>query len=290
MPDLEAQALGLFEEIVGLGPEQQSKLVQARCGGNPALRDRVEELLACDREAVTQAFLESPLFPGGVYAMPGSPGDEAPPDLPGYETLTRIGAGGKGVVWLVRDLQLQRLVAVKVMKVTGSPAPYRLGRFLRESCITARLTHPSIVPVHSMGRLADDRLYYTMKFVDGHTLENLLKARPDVASERTNLLQVFAKVCQALAFAHSKGVIHGDPKPRNVMVGEHGEVQVMDWGEAVDLTESNDPPGVAVTWPYASPEQASRCTGKIDRRSDVFGLGGILCAILTGKPPYVGDL
>jgi hypothetical protein len=290
MPDLEDQALDLFEKVVGLGPDEQSALVQARCGSNDALRARVKEFLAYHQEAVTQAFLETPLLPGGVYAVPGGPGDEAPPDLPGYDTLTRIDAGGMGVVWLVRDLQLQRLVAVKVMKVAGSPAPHRLGRFLRESCITARLTHPSIVPVHSMGRLADDRLYYTMKFVEGQTLEKLLKVRPDAASERTTLLQVFAKVCQALAFAHSKGVIHGDPKPRNVMVGEHGEVQVMDWGEARDLTESDVPPGGVVTWQYASPEQASGCTGKIDRRSDVFGLGGILCAILTGKPPYVGYL
>jgi tetratricopeptide (TPR) repeat protein len=289
MPDLEAQALDLFEEVVGLGPEQQNELVQARCGGNPALRDRVEELLACDREAAKQAFLESPLLPGGDYEVPGGPGDEEPPDLSGHETLTRIDEGeGRDAVWKTRDLHLQRDVAVKVTKSAGSPGPHRLRRFLRESCITARLTHPSIVPVHSMGRLADGRPYYTMTLVEGQTLEKKLKARPDVASDRTTLLQVFAKVCQALAFAHSKGIIHGDPKPRNVMVGELGEVQVMDWGEARDLTKSDDPSGVAVTWPYASPEQASGCTGKIDCRSDVFGLGGILCEILTANPPYVG--
>jgi hypothetical protein len=291
MPDLEGQALDLLGEVVGLGPDEQSALVQARCGDNDSLRARVEELLACHREAVTQAFLESPILPGGDCDVPGGPGDEEPPDMPGYETLTRIDEGlGMGVVWKVRDLQLKRVVVVKVMKATGSPAPHRLGRFLRETCITARLTHPSIVPIHSMGRLADDRPYYTMKFVEGQTLEKLLKARLDVALDRMTLLQVFAKICQALAFAHSKDVIHGDPKPRNVMVGKHGEVQVMDWGEARDLTESDDAPSVAVSWQYASPEQASGCAGRIDRRSDVFCLGGILCAILTGEPPYVGCL
>jgi tetratricopeptide (TPR) repeat protein len=290
MPDLEDQALDLFEEVVGLGPEQRSALVQARCSGTPALLAKVEELLAYHREAVTKAFLESPLLPAGDYAALDGAGDEPRPDLPGYQTLRPIGAGGRGEVWLVRDLQLQREVAVKVMKAAGTPAPHRLHSFLREPCITARLAHPSIVPVHSMGRFADDQPYYTMKFVEGQTLEKLLKARPAIASDRTTLLQVFARVCQALAFAHGKGVIHGDANPRNVMVGQHGEVQVTDWGEARDLTESDDQPAGAVTWRYASPEQVSGCTAKIDRRSDVFGLGGILCAILTGKPPYVGCL
>src|SRR5262245_35177833 len=143
MPDLEDQALDLLEKVVGLGPDEQSALVQASCGSNDALRARVEEFLAYHQEAVTQAFLETPLLPGVVYAVPGGPGDEVPPDLPDHETLTLIDEGGRGVVWRVRDLRLQREVAVKVMKVAGSPAPHRLGCFLRESCITARLTHPS---------------------------------------------------------------------------------------------------------------------------------------------------
>src|SRR5262249_48747705 len=124
--------------------------------------------------------------------------------------------------------------------------------------------------------------------VEGKTFAAILQAEPGVAFQRIELLQVFARVCQAVAFAHGKGVTHGDLKPRNVMVGEHGEVQVMDWGEAKVLTESDDWPGRAGTWPYTSREQANGCIGEIDRRSDVFGLGAILCEILTGKPPYDG--
>jgi serine/threonine protein kinase len=231
-------------------------------------------------------------------------GDESSPNLPGHETLSRIDAGGMGVVWRVRDLQFQRLLAVKVMNAAGSADSHRVGRFFAEACITAQLTHPSIVPVHAMGRLDDFRPYYTMKLVEGDTLADLLRTRSDVTSRRMYLLQVFARVCQALAFAHNKGVIHRDLKPIHVMVGEHGEVHVIDWGLAKVLGQSDvlvpaelshwpspisSIDGQAMgTWPYMPPEQANGRIEEMDRRSDVFGLGGILCAILTGKPPYVG--
>jgi tetratricopeptide (TPR) repeat protein len=262
-------------------------------------------------------------------------GDEAPPNLPGYKILMPpIGErhrwpkmGGMGVVWRARDLQFQRLLAVKVMKAESADSR-RVRCFLREARITAQLAHPSIVPVHAMGRLADGRPYYTMKLVEGETLAEILQAEPDVASRRTELLQVFARVCEALAFAHRKRVIHLDLKPSNVMVGAHGEVQVLDWGlaklldegddrlgkgvipldlkpsnvmvgahgeaQVLDwglaklLDESDDQLGVAGTWPYMSREQAKGWIEQVDRRSDVFGLGAMLCAILTGKPPYVG--
>jgi hypothetical protein len=231
-------------------------------------------------------------------------GDEARPYLPGHETLSRIDAGGMGVVWCVRDLQFQRLIAVKVMNAAGCADSHLVGRFLTEACITAQLTHPSIVPVHGMGRLADFRPYYTMKLIEGDTLANLLKPGWDETSQRMYLLQVFGRVCQALAFAHNKGVIHRDLKPIHVMLGEHGEVHIIDWGLAKVLgqsdvlmpAESSQWPsptssidGKAMgTWPYMPREQANGRIEEMDRRSDVFGLGGILCSILTGMPPYVG--
>jgi tetratricopeptide (TPR) repeat protein len=221
--------------------------------------------------------------------------DKKAPELPGYEILmTPTGErdkwpkiGGMGVVWRVRDLQFQRLLAVKVMKAESADSR-RVRYFFREARITAQLAHPSIVSVHAMGRLVDGRPYYTMKLVEGKTLAEILQAEPDVASQRTELLQVFARVCEALAFAHSKRVIHLDLKLGNIMVGAHREVQVMDWGLSKLLDESDDQTGVAGTWPYMSPEQANGRIDEVDRRSDVFGLGAMLCAILTGKPPYVG--
>jgi tetratricopeptide (TPR) repeat protein len=237
--------------------------------------------------------------------------DKTPPNLPGYETLIpAIGerdvwpkVGGMGVVWLVRDLQFQRLLAIKVMKAERANAR-RVRRFLNEARLTARLAHPSIVPVHAMGRLADDRPYYTMKLVEGDTLAELLKPGSDVTSHRMYLLQVFVRVCSALAFAHNKGVIHRDLKPIHVMVGAHGEVYIIDWGLAKVLGQSDvlapaeswpwpspmsSIDGQAMgTWPYMPPEQANGRINEMDRRSDVFGLGAMLCEILTGQPPYTG--
>jgi tRNA A-37 threonylcarbamoyl transferase component Bud32/tetratricopeptide (TPR) repeat protein len=263
----------------------------------------VEELLANHQKAETINFLR-PLLPPPDFGAD----DEAPPDLPVYETLKLIDSGGEGMVWHVHDLEFHRPLALKVMRAYRPDSP-RVGRFLAEARITARLAHPSVVPVHSMGQLADGRPYFIMKFIDGKKLERLI-AESDVASERMALLQIFARVCQALAFAHSKGVIHRDLKSGNIMVGEHGEVQVMDWGLAkrlgkasrgrqapVDPSPGPDGPGspgrtqagaIMGTPAWMPPEQAKGRIEEMDRRSDVFGLGAILCEILTGQPPYVG--
>jgi eukaryotic-like serine/threonine-protein kinase len=262
--------------------------------------------------------------------------DEPLPGLNGYEPLNRIDAGGMGVVWRVRDLQFQRTLAVKVMRARACNDPNAVRRFLAEARITGQLAHPFIVPIHAMGRLPDNRPYYTMKLVEGKTLAELLRNRTDPASRRTELVQVFAQVCQAVAFAHSRGVtpggstagaepccravafapnrgiIHRDLKPANIMVGAHGEVQVMDWGLAKVLAGTAAPPvdgeagnetaddsrheandrtrtgSVLGTWAYMAPEQARGLVAEVDQRSDVFGLGAILCEILTGQPPFVG--
>jgi hypothetical protein len=311
--------------------------IEAHCPQCVAALDKLEEradaLLADLREPppisaaeaaeVCQGVLEHVLGPAVStldWHPPWSPSaatalDEAPPDLRGHKIrVPPIGErdgwpkmGGMGVVWRVLDLQFQRSLALKVMKAESANSR-RVCRFLSEARITAQLAHPSIVPVHAVGWLDDGRPYYTMKLVEGKTLAEILKAEPDVASRRTELLQVFARVCQALAFAHRKGVIHRDLKPSNVMVGEHGEVHVMDWGLAKSLAKRDVLPAEAAqtngsldesdgrtrdgerlgTSPYMPPEQANGKIEEVDRRSDVFGLGAILCEILTGRQPYVG--
>src|SRR5262249_23106137 len=129
-------------------------------------------------------------------------------------------------------------LAVKVIKSGLCDHPPAVRRFLAEARITGQLAHPSVVPVHAMGRLADGRLYYTMKLVEGETLAALLRRRPGPASRQTEMERVFAQVCQAVAYAHARGVIHRDLKPANVMVGAFGEVQVMDWGLAKVLSDT----------------------------------------------------
>jgi serine/threonine protein kinase len=271
----------------------------------------VESCPACRRLLdQLQGRLPSKLNPALTI---GADGNDPPPRLGGYELLGRLDAGGMGVVWRVRDLTFGRDLALKVMKARQCGVPGQERRFLGEARICGRLTHPFIVPVHALGRLEDGRPYYLMKLVAGQTLATLLQGRAPPGERLMERLQVFAQVCQAVGYAHSQGVVHRDLKPSNVMVGAHGEVQVMDWGLAKVLTGSDaspaepveasgtpgetlheagdhtDPGTVLGTWAYMPPEQARGLVSEVDQRSDVFGLGTILCEILTGQPPYLGS-
>jgi serine/threonine-protein kinase len=214
-----------------------------------------------------------------------------------------------GEVYRCVDDVLQRDLAIKVLRTELLGNSDAEERFLREARLTGSLQHPGIVPVYNLGRLADGRACYTMKLVRGRTLADLLR------QERSGepLLAVVEKVCQAVAFAHSKGVIHRDLKPSNVMVGEFGEVQVMDWGLAKQLSRAEPAPptdeatevetvglveeaagltraGAALGTPsYMPPEQAAGDWDIVDECAYVFALGAILCEVLTGKPLYHGS-
>ena len=197
-----------------------------------------------------------------------------------YVVIDEMGRGGMGAVYLARDEALGREVAVKVSNAIASASLEQ--RIQREARILARLEHPGIVPVHDVGRLADGRLFYVMKRVRGVTLREHLRGRPAIGDR----LRVFERICDAVAFAHAHDIVHRDLTPDNVMVGEYGEVLVLDWGLAKSADGDADEAGAVLgTRGFMSPEQASGTPSDVTPRTDVYGLGGILYMLLTGVPP-----
>jgi serine/threonine-protein kinase len=282
------------------------------------LLELLRPVLAADATATPPDPLPDPTHTHAPGAAAG-PAAAAVPDVAGrYEFLGEVGGGGMGLVLRARDRTLNRDVAVKILRPQFARRPDIVGRFLDEAQIAGQLQHPGVVPVHELGALPDGRPFIAMKLVKGRTLDELLRERPAPAHDLPRWLGVFEQVCQALAYAHARGVVHRDLKPANVMVGAFGEVQVMDWGLAkvlgagpagpapvaaeatvvpasvIETGRGSDPRlateyGSALgTYAYMAPEQARGELERLDRRCDVFGLGAVLCEILTGQPPYTG--
>jgi serine/threonine-protein kinase len=246
----------------------------------------------------------------GPSERPASP--EAPADPSARLHLHgEIGRGGMGAVLRGRDTELGRDVAVKVLLESHAGRTELVQRFVEEAQVAGQLQHPGVVPVYDFGVLPDRRPYFTMKLVKGQTLARHFAERAGPARDRARFLGILVQVCQAVAYAHARGVIHRDLKPSNVMVGAFGEVQVMDWGLAKVLEEGGAPTGegppqdvsvvhtgrrgadtqtgsILGTPAYMAPEQALGEVGRLDQRTDVFALGALLCEALTGQPPYTG--
>lgn len=238
---------------------------------------------------------------------------EPPPLVPGFELMGEIGRGGMAVVYQARDQTLGRVVALKVLQSVYLATDSAVAqRFVEEARITSQLQHPGIPPIYQVGVLSDGRPYLAMKFVKGETLEAKIER-----GEQVNHLAIMEAVAQAVGFAHAHGIIHRDLKPQNIMIGAFGEVQVMDWGLAKLKNYQASTPGEEATKPhtttisdprvglgggqtamgsvlgtpaYMAPEQAAGELDKIGPHTDVFGLGAVWCSILTGQPPFTGEL
>ncbi|APR80508.1 serine/threonine protein kinase [Minicystis rosea] len=241
---------------------------------------------------------------------------------PRYEDAGRIASGGFGEVRRVFDTALERAVAMKILHAEVAARERPAARFLAEVKLTAGLAHPGIVAVYDAGHLDDGRLWFTMREVRGRTLGEVIDEIHDAASEGDfretrsgwtfrRLVDAFARACQAVAYAHRRGVVHRDLKPDNIMVGELGDVLVMDWGlgrrcddaDDADDADDTDPAAPAVgtegmltqhgeilgTPAYMPPEQALGQRDLHGPASDVYALGAILYHLLSGRPPYRGD-
>lgn len=252
--------------------------------------------------------------PFSADAAGADPADLSTTDAARYVDLAPHARGGLGEVFTAYDRELHRVVALKRIRSDHARDSRSQRHFLVEAEVTARLDHPGVVPVHSLFRDDADLPCYTMRFIEGQTLDDAINthyAGPPEPVAFRRLLQSFIQVCETVAYAHSRGILHRDLKPQNIMLGKFGETIVVDWGLAKVVgrpaeESPNSPEGTlrlvgdssldrtamgdAVGTPaYMSPEQAAGRWDVINAASDLYSLGAVLYAILTGGPPLRGD-
>ncbi len=279
-------------------------------GASAELQPRLEEDLEC-------LLLLNRLRPGPGEAPAVDPELGVAGSGERYTPIRLHAVGGIGQVWLVHDADLGRDVALKELRPERAQKPGLAALFLREARITGQLQHPGIVPVYELapglpgsdGGTGAESPFYTMRFVQGRTLTEAARAYHEKRAagaagplDLVGLLNAFVSVCNTIAYAHSRGVIHRDLKGQNVVLGDFGEVIVLDWGFAKLLGQSDEEDKVARdplpisaqagpilgTPAYMAPEQALGGSDAIDCRTDVYGLGAILSELLTGRPPFTG--
>ncbi|MHC5025075.1 MAG: serine/threonine-protein kinase, partial [Planctomycetota bacterium] len=286
----------VFEAAYELPPEERSAYLDRVCGDDPALRDRVDELLAAAGE--THPFLSEPTGADAARGAPGSGAGTTPVEAPGstigrYKLLEQIGEGGFGTVFMAEQEQpVRRRVALKVIK-PGMDSKQVIARFEAERQALAMMDHPCIARVLDAGETDGGHPYFVMELVRGEPITAFCDQNDLAIRER---LDLFTQVCHAVQHAHHKGVIHRDIKPSNVlitMVDGKPIPKVIDFGIAkatesklTELTLFTEHRALIGTPAYMSPEQAVMSGVDVDTRSDVYALGVLLYELLTGTTPF----
>jgi tetratricopeptide (TPR) repeat protein/serine/threonine-protein kinase RIO1 len=289
------RAAELFEQARELAASERADLLDEACADDQALRAEVESLLkrhdqmaGDDRfEAIHQEIRDR------AEAVTADRTPTAMPQAIGrYEIKTVIASGGMGTVYRAVQDHPHRVVALKVLR-RGVVSPQAIRRFRHEADILGRLKHPNIAQVHDAGTFDEGegaQPYFAMELIEGAPLTRYAESKKLGTRDR---LQLFEKVCEAVQYAHHRGVIHRDLKPDNIFVDEHGEPKILDFGVAratdadIQVTTLRTDIGQLIgTIPYMSPEQVSGNPDDLDTRSDVYSLGVVLLELLTGHVPH----
>jgi serine/threonine protein kinase len=298
-PERWSKIESIFHKALAADESRRGSVIEESCAGDEALRREVESLLAHHSDSAS--FIEKPAFAGQLNTSSVRPVTAAAaprPDLKGvpvghYRILEEIGVGGMGVVYKAEDTRLGRLVALKFLPEHMAADSVALERFRREARSASSLNHPNICTIYDID-VYEGREFIVMEYLEGQTLAIYIAGRRAVGIELVAKLGM--PIAEALAAAHSKGVIHRDIKPGNIFVTQSGLVKVLDFGvaklvaeanqsDATTLTETNTITG---TLPYMSPEQLRG--ENLDTRSDIYAFGVVLYEIATGQRLYSSSL